>query len=97
MVICENMDYVRFVNTDQKEERQETEMIKAQFSAFCPLEIGDKIRDTTGKLHTITDIACVHYVRTGKVEFRFELDRSGQYAPIEGKDAPGVRFRLIQH
>jgi hypothetical protein len=23
MVICENMDYVRFVNTDQKEERQE--------------------------------------------------------------------------
>ena len=81
----------------EKEERQETEMIKAQFSAFCPLEIGDKIRDTTGKLHTITDIACVHYVRTGKVEFRFELDRSGQYAPIEIQDAPPeVRVHLIQ-
>ena len=72
-------------------------MIKAQFSAFCPLEIGDKIRDTTGKLHTITDIACVHYVRTGKVEFRFELDRSGQYAPIDIQDVPPeVRVRLVQ-
>lgn len=72
-------------------------MITAQFNAYCPLEIGDKIRDTAGEVHTITDIACVHYVRTGKVEFRFELDRSGQYAPIEVKDAPEVRFRLIQH
>lgn len=68
-----------------------------QFNAFCPFEIGDEIRDTSGKVHTITDIACVHYVRAGKVEFRFELDRSGQYAPIEVKDAPPeVRFRLIQ-
>ena len=72
-------------------------MITAQFNAYCPLEIGDKIRDTAGEVHTITDIACVHYVRTGKIEFRFELDRSGQYAPIEVKDAPPeVRFRLIQ-
>ena len=40
-------------------------MITAQFNAYCPLEIGDKIRDTAGEVHTITDIACVHYVRTG--------------------------------
>ena len=72
-------------------------MVQAQFSAFCPLEIGDELRDTSGKVHTITDIACVHYVRAGKVEFRFELDRSGQYAPIDIQDAPPeVRVRLVQ-
>ena len=72
-------------------------MVQAQFRAFCPFEIGDELRDTSGKVHTITDIACVHYVRTGKVEFRFELDRSGQYAPIEIQDAPPeVRVRLVR-
>lgn len=72
-------------------------MVQAQFSAFCPLEIGDELRDTSGKVHTITDIACVHYVRTGKVEFRFELDRSGQYAPIDIQNAPPeVQVRLVQ-
>lgn len=72
-------------------------MITAQFSAFCPFEIGDRIRDITGQVHEITDIACVHYVRTGKVEFRFELDHSGKYAPIEVQEAPPeVRARLVQ-
>lgn len=72
-------------------------MVKAQFNAFCPFEIGDKIRDTTGGIYEITDIACVHYVRTGKVEFRFELNHSGKYAPIEVQNAPPeVRVRLIQ-
>ena len=32
-------------------------MVQAQFRAFCPLEIGDELRDTSGKVHTITDIA----------------------------------------
>ena len=72
-------------------------MVQAQFRAFCPFQIGDELRDTSGKVHTITDIACVHYVRAGKVEFRFELDRSGQYAPIDIQDAPPeVRVRLVQ-
>lgn len=72
-------------------------MITAQFNAFCPFEIGDRIRDTTGRVHEITDIACVHYVRTGKVEFRFELDHSGKYAPIEVQEAPPeMRVRLVQ-
>lgn len=26
-------------------------MITAQFSAFCPFEIGDRIRDITGRVH----------------------------------------------
>jgi hypothetical protein len=72
-------------------------MIEARFNAFCTFEIGDRIRDTASRVHEITDIACVHYVRTGKVEFRFELDRSGTYAPIEIQNAPPeVRVRLIQ-
>lgn len=65
-------------------------MVTEQFNAYCPFEIGDKIKDTAREVHTITDIACIHYVRTGKVEFRLELDHSGQYAPIEVKDAPPV-------
>ncbi|MCI9234731.1 MAG: hypothetical protein HFG24_02000 [Anaerotruncus sp.] len=48
------------------------------FNAVCPFEIGDYIRDMGGRIHKITDIACVHRVRTGKVEFRFELDNSGR-------------------
>jgi len=69
----------------------------AQFNAYCPFEIGDKIRDITGRVHEITDIACVHYVHNGMVEFRFELDKSGKYAPIEVQDAPPeVRVRMIQ-
>ena len=49
----------------------------AQFNAYCPFEIGDRVQDTSGRVHEITDIAAIHYVRTGKVEFRFELDHSG--------------------
>lgn len=69
-----------------------------QFNAYCPLEIGDKIKDTAGAVHEVTDIACVHYVRAGKVEFRFELDRSGQYFPLElsGQAVKETRVHLIQ-
>lgn len=70
-------------------------MVKAQFNAFCPLEIGDEIKDTAGRVHTITDIACIHYVRAGKVEFRFELDGTGYYAPIDIQEAP-QKVRVIQ-
>lgn len=73
-------------------------MKTTQFNAFCPVEIGDQLRDIKGRIHTITDIACVHYVRAGKVEFRFELDHSGEYAPIEFPDevTREVRVRFSQ-
>lgn len=69
-----------------------------KFNAFCPVEIGDQLRDTKGRVHTITDIACVHYVRAGKVEFRFELDHSGAYSPIEFPEeiTREVRVRFVQ-
>lgn len=55
----------------------------AVFNAKCPFEIGDRIEDRrTGAVRTITDIACIHYIKTGKVEFRYELNGSGQYNEI---------------
>lgn len=47
----------------------------ANFKAVCPFEIGDIIINTdTGNKHRITDIACIHYCRSGKVEFQYQLD-----------------------
>ena len=40
------------------------------FNAACSFEIGDKIRDAvTGAQRTITDIACVHYIKAGRIDF----------------------------
>lgn len=69
-------------------------MQMAAFSAKSPYEIGDKIKvlEAIGKnpdgvlyavrITTITDIACTHYLRAGKVLFTYELDGSGKYAPL---------------
>ena len=66
----------------------------ATFSARSPYEIGDKIQVLTpagknqgGALYmtayaTITDIACTHYLKTGKVIFSCEIDGSGKYERI---------------
>jgi hypothetical protein len=48
------------------------------FNAKCPVEIGDKV-NLMGKQATITDIACIHYIKSGKVEFEYELNGNGQY------------------
>lgn len=53
------------------------------FNAVCPFEIGDCVRDMGGCIHKITDSACARRVRTGKVEFRFELDNSGRLIMLE--------------
>lgn len=56
----------------------------ATFNARCPFEIGDKVQEArTGEVRKITDIACIHYLKAGKVEFQYELDHSGQYVPIQ--------------
>lgn len=67
-------------------------MMMAAFKARCPFEIGDKItlvldsdeQQTRMRLKkcTITDIACVHYIKTGKIEFRYELDDSKKYITL---------------
>lgn len=57
----------------------------AEFKAVCPYEIGDKIKiiqEEREETHTITDIVCMHYLKTGAVQFLFELDNSGKLVSI---------------
>ncbi len=69
-------------------------MQMAVFSAKCPYEIGDRVvvieaakENTDGIMYAqregvITDIACTHYLKTGKVIFSCEIDGSGKYERI---------------
>lgn len=69
-------------------------MQMAVFNAGCQYEIGDKIKVLTpakenkdGVMYmiryaTITDIACTHYVKNGKILFTYEIDGSGEYIPL---------------
>lgn len=71
-------------------------MKTAAFNATCPYEIGDQIQvlqpvaglmKKDGAVYmigkaTITDIACTHYVKTGRILFTYELDGSGEYIPL---------------
>ena len=63
------------------------EVIKAvhpsrKISAY---KIGDKIKiiqEEREEVRTITDIVCMHYLKTGAVQFLFELDNSGKLVSI---------------
>ena len=33
--------------------------------------------------HKVTDIATIHYLKTGNVSFRYELDGSGEYRELD--------------
>ena len=69
-------------------------MQMAAFSAKCPYEIGDRVvvlevagKNENGVMYmqrvgVITDIACTHYIKTGKIIFTYELDGSGEYIPL---------------
>ena len=54
----------------------------AAFNARCPYELGDKIRDTEGKEHTITDIVALHSMKTMTVRFVYDLDGSGKLVAL---------------
>jgi len=67
----------------------------AAFNAVCPFEIGDKVYvlgqrmaswpgelPTNEKAKTITDIATVHFLKNGGIEFLYEFDNSGKYERI---------------
>ncbi len=74
----------------------------AAYSAKCPYEIGDRIKVIKAKGNnengrwfsvtevTITDIACTHYLKSGKVIFTYELDGSGKYAPFSSPQEAGL-------
>jgi hypothetical protein len=61
----------------------------AAFNAYCPFEIGDRVKDMSGKIFTITDIASVHYLKKQKVEFMYEFNNSGEYRGIIMPDKQG--------
>jgi len=46
----------------------------ATFNATCDVELGDEVRFASTIVTKITDIRCIHYIKSGKVEFEFELD-----------------------
>lgn len=47
----------------------------AEFKGFCPYEIGDKvILQTFGYIKTIRDIRTIHYLKSGKTEFEFQME-----------------------
>jgi hypothetical protein len=46
-----------------------------------PLELGDTVR-IGGESALITDISMTQYVRSGKVEFRYELNGDGKYVRL---------------
>lgn len=43
------------------------------------------------EVHTITDIVCMNYVRSGKTEFLYELDDSGKLVRLEMPPRPEER------
>ena len=43
--------------------------------------------------HTITDIVCMNYVRSGKTEFLYELDDSGKLVRLEMPPRPEEQER----
>ena len=57
-----------------------------QYSYFygeCPFELGDVVTIHGGPPQRITEIACIHYVKSGKIEFMYELDGSGPWTAIK--------------
>lgn len=74
-------------------------MQMAAFNAVCQYEIGDKVKVAipvqgedgqkfSVEVATITDIACTHYVKKGKIVFTYELNHNGHYGRLMGlKDA----------
>ena len=53
-------------------------MQEARFVAISPFEIGDKI-NVDGVVKTITDIACVHFVKDGVVNWYYQLNDEQEY------------------
>ena len=81
-------------------------MKHSYFMAQCPFEIGDRVikkysaQGTTEKqmlellkAPVITDIAAIHFVRTGEVSFCYELDNNGVYLEAPDPEAKTIFFK----
>jgi hypothetical protein len=57
-----------------------------KFYAECPFEIGDKIREIeTNEIKEITDIACIHYIKSKKIKFVYQLNNEKKYIDMKMK------------
>ena len=58
----------------------------SSFTAKSKYEVGDIIATPDGKAMRITDICAMHYVKTGKIIFTYELNNSGRYVLLKELD-----------
>lgn len=76
-------------------------MKQSYFIAQCPFEIGDRVikkHSAQGitqmqepiKVPVITDIAAIHFVKTGAVSFCYELDNSRVYL-----EEPDLKAKIV--
>lgn len=81
-------------------------MKQSYFIAQCPYEIGDMIIkkhsslggtelqiEELSKAPVITDIATIHFVKTGVVSFCYELDNNGAYLETPDPEAKTIFFK----
>lgn len=79
---------------------------QSYFIAQCPFEIGDRVirkhsaQEITEKqisellkAPVITDIAAIHFVKTGVVSFCYELDNNGVYLETPDPEAKAIFFK----
>ena len=65
-------------------------MQQAQFSVYCPYQIGDEVSIMgSGKTYKVTDIKCVHYLKSGTIEVYIELDGKG-YCQVNPQEVSGA-------
>lgn len=52
----------------------------AEFKGFCPYEIGDKVMTKYAAFaRTIRDIRTIHYLKSGKTEFEFQMEDCSEW------------------
>lgn len=61
----------------------------AAFNAHCPYELGDRIKGTDGRDHTITDIVTLHSLKNKTVHFVYEIDNNGKWVGLMPKRQEG--------
>jgi hypothetical protein len=66
---------------DDMQELEKLRRVKNDFAKNARSYLDD-VKDISGKILTITDIASVHYLKKQKVEFMYEFNNSGEYRRI---------------
>ena len=65
-------------------------MIQAKFNVRCPYQLNDKVILENEQTAVITDIMTVYSLKSGKAEFQYELNNSGQYVRFATPEKKGT-------